>query len=109
MEIFTHMTSWGILSRAVRDTENPVFKGYHPIRNLSLRLMTRTMGQILALLKTDRAFRAFHEGESPVLPEYYHRKYEALLGPYKGLISREERYPVMQGIPLNGKQPGPYR
>jgi hypothetical protein len=109
MDIFTHMTSLGILAGAVRTSENNIFKAYHPIRNLSLRLMLRTMGQILALLRTDRAFRAFHEGESPVLPEYYHRKYEALLGPYKGLISREERYPVMHGIPLNGKQPGPYR
>jgi hypothetical protein len=109
MEIFTHMTSLDILARAVRDTENPVFKGYHPIRNLSLRLMIRTMGQILALLKTDKSFRAFHEGGSTLLPEYYHQKYEALLGPYKSLISRQERYPVMHGIPLNGKQPGPYR
>lgn len=109
MEIFTHMTSFGILAGAVRTSENKTFKAYHPIRNLSLRLMLRTMGRILSLLKTDRGFRAFHEGESEILPEYYHQRYEALLGPYKGLISREERCPVMHGIPLNGTQPGLYR
>ena len=93
--IFTHMTSLSMLARSVRTTETPVFKFYHPIRNLSLRLMIRSMHQILFLLKTDRHFRAFHEGESKVLPEYYHQKYEALLGPYKDLITREERIPVI--------------
>ena len=102
IDIFTHMTSFNILARAVISNENRAFKGYHPIRNLSLRLMIHTMRQILSLLKKDRAFRAFHEGESTVLPEYYHRKYEALLGPYKDLISREERLPLI-GLPVNGE------
>ncbi len=93
--IFTHMTSLSMLVRAVRTTETHVFKGYHPVRNLSLRLMIRSMRQILTLLKTDRHFRAFHEGESKVLPEYYHQKYETLLGPYKDLVSREERIPLI--------------
>jgi hypothetical protein len=96
IDIFTHMTSWSAQYHAVRSMDNLIFRGYLPIRNFSLRVMIRTMRQILVLLKTDRSFRAFHEGESQALPEYYHRKYEAFLGPYKELISREERAPVME-------------
>ena len=47
-------------------------------------------------LKKDPQFRAFHEGESQVLPEFYHRLYENLLGPYATLLSDEDRQPVHQ-------------
>ena len=46
-------------------------------------------------MKTDRDFRAFHEGRSKALPEYYHRKFEAALGPYAELLSREDRQPLL--------------
>lgn len=95
IELFSHMTSRSMQFHAFRTTKSWIFKGYQPIRNISLKFMIRTMKQILHLLKTDSLFRAFHEGESPVLPEYYHRRYEALLGPYKAFVSREDRCPVM--------------
>ena len=50
---------------------------------------------LLNLMKTDKQFRAFHEHETEVLPEYYHHQFEYLLGPYAGLISREDRTPVL--------------
>lgn len=93
--IFTHMTSASTLASAVRTTRAPVFKGYHTVRNLSLRIMIKAMREILHQLRIDRHFRAFHERESNVLPEYYHQKYEALLGPLKGLVSRIERIPLI--------------
>ena len=45
--------------------------------------------------KNDQQFRAFHEGASDTLPEFYHQEYEALLGPYASLMSREERTPYL--------------
>jgi hypothetical protein len=47
------------------------------------------------LLNTDQQFRAFHEHETDILPEFYHRQYESILGPYSALMSREERKPVL--------------
>ena len=96
IDTFSHMTSGALQLQAFRTTKSWMFKGYHPIRNISLRLMIHTMRQILNLLKTDHDFRAFHEGESDVLPEYYHHQYDALLGPYKDLVSREERIPLLE-------------
>ena len=51
--------------------------------------------RILELMKADRRFRAFHEGESQILPEFYHYQYERLLGPYATLLSYEDRQPML--------------
>ena len=59
-----------------------------------MRQMLGTFRRFVELLKTDRQFSAFHEGESETLPEFYHRQYELLLGPYATLLSREDRQPV---------------
>jgi len=93
IEMFSFMTNRKIQLRAVASSKSWIFKSYHPIRMISLKLMTRTMREILNLLKTDPGFRRFHEGQSHILPEYYHYQYETLLGPYKSLISREDRIP----------------
>jgi hypothetical protein len=53
----------------------------------------RKCQQILEMLGTDAQFRAFHEGRSAVLPDFYHHEYERLLGPYASLLSRAERTP----------------
>ncbi len=101
IDIFRHMASFGQQVRALKSTKSWIFKGYHPIRNISLKLMIRTMKSILNRLKTDSQFLAFHEAETDVLPEYYHHQYERLLGPYKALVSREDRIPVFEH-----KEPG---
>jgi hypothetical protein len=50
--------------------------------------------RIRSMLVADTGFRAFHEGRSDVVPEYYHRQFEARLGRFAGLISRADRTPV---------------
>ncbi|MBU1342505.1 MAG: radical SAM protein [Proteobacteria bacterium] len=100
IETFSHMTSPAMQFAALKTTKNWIFKGYHPIRNISLRLMIRTMRQVLNLLKTDHHFRAFHQGDTIALPDYYHHQYEALLGPYKDLVSREDRIPLLETTAL---------
>ena len=94
IDIFSFMISPSIQLRGVKMSKSLIHKGYQPIRALSLKHMIRTMKQILALLKQDRRFRRFHEGRTPILPEYYHHQYDKLLGPYKSLVSRSERIPV---------------
>ena len=48
---------------------------------------------VCALLDSDAQFRAFHEGRVTRLPEFYHREYERMLGPYAQLLSPSERVP----------------
>ncbi len=93
MEMFSFMTSPAIQIRGVKLSKSFIHKAYQPIRTISLKYMIHTMKQILSLLKQDRQFRKFHEGGTTVLPEFYHKKYETLLGPYKDLISRSQRIP----------------
>ena len=95
IDTFLFMTSKEICFRGFRTSRNFIHKAYQPIRNISLKYMLHTMKQILNQLKTDRRFREFHEGKTAELPEFYHQKYEALLGPYKSLVSRSDRIPVL--------------
>jgi hypothetical protein len=44
-------------------------------------------------LRADTAFRAFHEGRSAALPDYYRGVYETRLGAYATLLSAAERTP----------------
>jgi hypothetical protein len=57
--------------------------------------MIGRLRDILNLLNTDKQFRAFHEHETDVLPEFYHRQYERFLGPYATIMSRQERKPTL--------------
>jgi len=101
IELFSHMTSASTLAKRVRTTSGKVCLAYLA-RTFGMRQMVGTFRRFAELLKTDRQFRAFHERESDILPEYYHRRYEILLGPYASLMSREERLPVHNPI-----QPAP--
>lgn len=58
------------------------------------------------MLRSDREFRTFHEGRSQVLPEFYHRMYERMLGSYAELISRKDRIPNLEHL-MEAKSDGP--
>jgi hypothetical protein len=59
------------------------------------------------MLRSDRAFLAFHEGRTTDLPEFYHRMYERMLGPYAELMSRADRTPTFRdsGAPVRTRPP----
>src|SRR4030042_4820402 len=81
----------------------PLFPaGYNFVKTLGNRQMVGRLRNIINLLKTNKQFRAFHEHETDVLPEFYHRQYERLLGPYATLMSREERKPILVSHKKNG-------
>lgn len=93
MDMFSHMTSGSMLVKRLRVTSGRI-RLWHLTRTLGMRQMLGTFRRFVELLKTDRQFSTFHEGESETLPEFYHRQYELLLGPYATLLSREDRQPV---------------
>ncbi len=65
----------------------------HWTRTASTKAWIKAYRNILHMLRSDREFRTFHEGRSQVLPEFYHRMYERMLGSYAELISRRDRMP----------------
>lgn len=94
IEIFCHMISRGLLLKRLQTTSG-IIRFLYLLRAHHMRRTLEAFRNIVELMKTDRQFRAFHEGESQTLPEFYHYQYERVLGPYATLLSREDRQPLL--------------
>jgi hypothetical protein len=97
IELVAYVSTGKMMLRRFKGTRNAFPTGYNLIKTLGNHQMIKRLTEILNLLKTDSQFRAFHDHETDVLPEFYHHQYERLLGDYASLISREERTPVLVG------------
>jgi radical SAM superfamily enzyme YgiQ (UPF0313 family) len=95
IDVVSDISSGGMLLKRLKEAPAPVSSGYNLVKTLSNRQMIGRLRSILNLLNTDKQFRAFHEHETDVLPEFYHRLYERSLGPYAPLMSRQERKPIL--------------
>jgi radical SAM superfamily enzyme YgiQ (UPF0313 family) len=95
IKIISFVSSKEMLLNRLKSSASPFPAGYNLVKTLGNRQMIRRLRDILNLLNTDPQFRAFHNHETDVLPEFYHRQYEYFLGPYAGLMSREDRKPVL--------------
>jgi hypothetical protein len=95
IDLFSHISSGRMLAQRLKYASSPFPAGYNFVKTLGNRQMIGRFSEILELLRTNRQFRAFHEHETEVLPEFYHRKYDDLLGSYAALMPREERKPVL--------------
>ena len=93
IEIFAHFTSGRMLLRRLATTASPFVRLTHVVRTRVKRRRLRAFRRILGLLTHDPQFRAFHEGRSAVLPEFYQREYERMLGPFATLMPRRNRIP----------------
>lgn len=78
----------------------------HGVRTLGMRRDTAHLGRIKRLLAQDPGFRAFHEGRTDRLPEYYHRHFEHRLGPFAELLSQADRTPVLNQTGTSTARPG---
>lgn len=97
IDLISYVSSGNMLLKRLKSSPSPLSAGYNMLKTLGNRQMIARLRQILDLLNTDQQFRAFHEHETEVLPEFYHRQYERLLGPYSGLMSRADRKPLLVG------------
>jgi radical SAM superfamily enzyme YgiQ (UPF0313 family) len=95
IDLFSYLSSGRMLVKRLKDSPAPFPAGYNLVKALGNRQMVGRFRNLLNLMKTDKQFRAFHEHETEVLPEYYHHQFEYLLGPYASLITREDRTPVL--------------
>jgi hypothetical protein len=102
IELISFVSGRNMLLKRLKSSPSPFSAGYNLVKSLGNRQMIRRLSEMLTLLKTDPQFRAFYEHNTDVLPEFYHRKYEDLLGPYAGLMSREDRKPILNGQKTKG-------
>lgn len=93
LDIFSEVVSPKMLARRLATRVPWRLRAYFVLRTLAMRVYVAEYRRVVELLRRDASFLAFHRGENPALPEYYHRVYEAKLGPYAALMSREDRTP----------------
>ena len=96
VELFAHFTSCAMLLRRLAATSSQFVRLVHVVRTRVKRRRLRAFRSILGMLSSDPQFRAFHEGRSSVLPEFYHHQYERMLGPFAALMSRADRTPEIE-------------
>jgi hypothetical protein len=96
-DMYSVMTSGAMIMRRLFTQAPPMLRMLHVLRSLAMLKFLAAFRRIREMLKTDRHFRAFHEGRSPVLPDYYRGVYERKLGRYASLLSPVERMPVLEG------------
>lgn len=97
-DMYGSMTSGAMIASQLVTEAPPTLRILHVLRSLAMKKFLAAFRRIKGLLKTDLEFRAFHEGRSSGLPEYYRRVYERKLGKYASLLSPAERTPEL-GMP----------
>jgi radical SAM superfamily enzyme YgiQ (UPF0313 family) len=96
IDIYAAATSGAMLARRLVTREGRGIRFLHAVRTVGMRQDLATLRRLRALLTGDPRFRAFHEGRSAELPEFYHREYERKLGRYAELIRPAERRPLLE-------------
>ncbi len=105
--LLEHATSRPMLESRLASTSSRRIRLVHRTRTINQRAALWRYREILGLLRTDASFRAFHEGRTSVLPQFYHRRYERMLGRYAPLLSRQDRIPYTSHTPLRTPSLGP--
>ncbi len=95
LEISSVVSSDGLLKERMDCAPNWKHKYYYKLRTAGEKYFNRIYQGMVKKLETDKNFRNFHEGESSVLPEFYHHEFERQAGPFASLLSQSERQPVL--------------
>jgi hypothetical protein len=107
IDMLSYISSGNMLLKRFSNAHALYPAGYNLVKTLGNRQMIGRLRNILNLLNTNKQFRAFHDHETDVLPEFYHYQYERLLGPYATLMSHEERKPILVRQRKNEVNPKP--
>ena len=94
-EMITYASTVKMLRQRLRTTPNWSLRALHTVRTFHARNGIRKCLEIVGMLRDDPLFRAYHEGRSAEMPEFYHQEYERMLGPYAPLLSRADRTPEL--------------
>jgi radical SAM superfamily enzyme YgiQ (UPF0313 family) len=94
IDIHETLASNAMLFRRLRTGQRPVIRFIHSLRTYAARQELEDLRRIRTMLANDRQFRAFHEGDTETLPEFYHWELQRRLAPYACLLDCAERTPV---------------
>jgi hypothetical protein len=94
IDLFTLITSASTWRRRATNGTHWLVKFIHSVQAFGMMHELADLRRIHRELQASRELREFHDGRRADLPEFYQRRFEARLGPYAGLISREDRVPV---------------
>jgi radical SAM superfamily enzyme YgiQ (UPF0313 family) len=102
LSLMEHASSPAMLRRRYLSASSWKVKVMHWARTVSTRVDLKLYRRLLAMLRSDSNFFAFHEGRSAALPDFYQREYEKMLGRYADLLTRADRTPdLTQQPPVN--------
>ena len=93
VEIHVTMTSSASLVRRLSTKAPPAMHLVHTLRTFAVARDLGEMRRIYRLLVEEPAFRAFHEGRSARLPDYYRWQFRERLGAFADLLSWEDLVP----------------
>ena len=94
IDIHETLASNAMLGRRLGAGQRPVIRFIHSLRTYAARQELRDLRRVRTMLANDTQFRAFHEGDTETLPEFYQWALRRRLGPYAQLLGRAERRPV---------------
>jgi len=95
IDLYTLITSSAMMGKRIFSRSPSEIKVIYTVRAFHLRQELAQLRRIRDRLVNDEELRAFHEGRSNRLPEFYHQCFQRRLGPFAGLISRSDRIPVL--------------
>lgn len=98
IELSDFASSPEMLKRRIECTSNWRIKAFNRLRTWGEKENKKRYGELLTMLRSDSQFRAFHEGESQKLPEFYRNRFDELLGSYGELLSEAERTPCLEQL-----------
>ena len=90
-----------MLRRRLRLSRTSVIAMGTYVRTLSVRNEIAEMRATVDQLKNDVTMRAFHAGETDILPAFYAKAYHKRLGKYAELMPLEESIPILSAEPVN--------
>lgn len=94
IDIHETLASNAMLFRRLQTEQRPAIRFIHSLRTYAARQELGDLRRIRTMLANDPQFRAFHEGETETLPEFYQWELWRRLGPYARLLDRNEQTPV---------------
>ena len=90
------LASARMFRRRLTTRSRPAIRFIHGLRTFAARAELKALRRIRTMLTTDRQFRAFHEGETTVLPNFYRQELQSRLGAYADLLSLDEITPIAE-------------
>ena len=99
IDIHESLASARMLHRRLMARSRPAIRFIHSLRTFAARIELAALRRIRGMLVSDRQFRAFHEGETAVLPPFYRQELRDRLGRYADLLSLEEITPIAESGP----------